>query len=54
MKTYRSTTYRLDENYQVFYQGEIIGFDNVPPSSIVQLVMVGGLIKEVILLQRSS
>ena len=54
MKSYRKRAYRLKEDYLLFYGEEEIELYNIPPSSIVKLIMIEGQVWEIILLQRAS
>jgi len=54
MNTYRVRQYRLEEDYRIFYNNEVKELYDVPPHSIVKLIMIEGQVKEIIVLQRSS
>ncbi len=55
----KKKSYRLDEAYRVIYNGQEVdwqafSFKQIPPHSIVKLVMIDGLIVEIILVEVSS
>jgi hypothetical protein len=54
MKSYTWRDYRLDENCQIFDQGELLEFNQLRSGAIIQLVMVEGMVREIIVLQWPS
>ncbi len=54
MNTGRKSSYRLEENYLIFQDEAVITLDDIPPHSIVKLVLIEGQVREIILLLRSS
>lgn len=54
MTSGKITSYRLEEDYLIFQDELEITLDDIPPHSIVKLVLIEGQVREILLLLRSS
>ena len=50
----RKSSYRIEEDYRIFFENEEIPLAQIPPHSLVKLVLIEGQVREMILLLRSS